>query len=187
MARTDAGCSIQSPSLVAQISSSKISKCRCTTTRMLRDCHFHLWGTWCRLQTVPWYTYMNRSQGPDSGMPALCLHKGCLWSWKFHPCGQHHRHEWLPAMTGNHCCCCFCCSSFNQKYATSTNCNTISTFPSNCHCNLSGSVCALVILGDNMCCVNTINNNNNSIYLYSTISPELQFCSEALVTTLAWL
>ena len=29
------------------------------------------------------------------------------------------------------------------------------------------------------------NNNNNSIYLYSAISPELQFCSEALVTTLA--
>ena len=31
------------------------------------------------------------------------------------------------------------------------------------------------------------NNNNNSIYLYSAISPELKFCSEALVTTLAWL
>ena len=29
------------------------------------------------------------------------------------------------------------------------------------------------------------NNNNNSIYLYSAISPELKFCSEALVTTLA--
>ena len=27
--------------------------------------------------------------------------------------------------------------------------------------------------------------NNNSIYLYSAISPELKFCSEALVTTLA--
>ena len=30
-----------------------------------------------------------------------------------------------------------------------------------------------------------LNNNNNSIYLYSAISPELKFCSEALVTTLA--
>ena len=29
------------------------------------------------------------------------------------------------------------------------------------------------------------NNNNNSIYLYSAIYPELKFCSEALVTTLA--
>ena len=28
-------------------------------------------------------------------------------------------------------------------------------------------------------------NNNNTIYLYSAISPELKFCSEALVTTLA--
>ena len=25
------------------------------------------------------------------------------------------------------------------------------------------------------------NNNNNSIYLYSTIHPELKFCSEALI------
>ena len=34
--------------------------------------------------------------------------------------------------------------------------------------------------------IDTINNNNNnSIYLYSAISPELKFCSEALVTTLA--
>ena len=31
------------------------------------------------------------------------------------------------------------------------------------------------------------NNNNNSNYLYSAISPELKFCSEALVTTLACL
>ena len=29
------------------------------------------------------------------------------------------------------------------------------------------------------------NNNNNSIYLYIAISPELKCCSEALVTTLA--
>ena len=34
---------------------------------------------------------------------------------------------------------------------------------------------------------NNNNNNNNSIYLYSAISPELKFCSEALVTTLARL
>ena len=30
-------------------------------------------------------------------------------------------------------------------------------------------------------------NNNNSIYLYSAIYPELKFCSEALVTRLACL
>ena len=76
------------------------------TTRISRYCHFHLWRTWCRLQTVPWYTYMNRSQGPASGMLALRLDKCLQWSSKFHPCGQDHRTEWLPAMTGNPCCCC---------------------------------------------------------------------------------
>ena len=31
------------------------------------------------------------------------------------------------------------------------------------------------------------NNDNNSIYLYSAVYPELKFCSEALITTSACL
>ena len=33
----------------------------------------------------------------------------------------------------------------------------------------------------------SMNNSNNSIYLYSAISPEIKFCSEALITTVACL
>ena len=35
--------------------------------------------------------------------------------------------------------------------------------------------------------VDNSNNNNNSIYLYSAIYPELKSCSEALITTSACL
>ena len=49
------------------------TKCRsypCTTSRMSRCCHFHIWGTWCTLQTVPWYVYRK--------LP-IRVHKGCLY------------------------------------------------------------------------------------------------------------
>ena len=67
-------------------------------------CHMRSTTVSCRLQIVPWYMYRKL---------AIRLRKVCLWSWKCHPCGQHHRHEWLPAMTGNPCC--FCCFSLTRS------------------------------------------------------------------------
>ena len=148
----------------------KYRACRCTTTRMLRDCHFHIWGTWCRLQTVPWYTYMNLSQIPAPGMLALRLRKGCQWSSKFHPCGHHYRHEWLPVITGNPvvvvCCClllfvvvCCCCCFVLLFLLTRSNRLQPIVIPSQRFLAIitltccTGPVCSLVMLGDNNLCV----------------------------------
>ena len=78
MARTDVRCSIQSPSLVAQISSSKISTISMYDNQNVERLPFPPLRNLMYTPNSSMIHVYEPSQGPDSGMLALCLHKSCI-------------------------------------------------------------------------------------------------------------